>query len=394
MTFMPTRRAVIAGASAAMAFRSVAASAYASPSRHPGAAKASQLSRQLFGSRQAPALSLAVARTDRLVWAEALGRVDVEFGVAATPRHTFRLGSVSKVVTATAAARLVARGMLDLDAPISRWLQDLPELHRATTMRQLLTHRGGVRHYGPKDFDVNGPGGPMYMRTYPTDQDILALFINDPLVAPPGTRISYSSYGYTLASMVMQAVTGKEFRQLIHEEIGTPFGLSTLVDDDPWMIQPLRARGYLNAQDLQLLSGSVPKGAWPKLTDGLANIPLSNPAYCWAGAGFLMSPSDTARFGAAVLEGAGTKITAEERKLLFTPMTERTPQMPPLGLGWRLSPDPKGRPRYHHEGATPGGRYALTVYPEQGLSIAIAGNVMNMMLNVGKISSDLADLFA
>ncbi len=57
---------------------------------------------------------------------------------------------------------------------------------------------GGVRHYIPRDFDITRPGGAVYMRRYRTNQDVLDLFINDPLVAPPGTRVSYSSYGFTL----------------------------------------------------------------------------------------------------------------------------------------------------------------------------------------------------
>jgi CubicO group peptidase (beta-lactamase class C family) len=123
-------------------------------------------------------------------------------------------------------------------------------------------------------------------------------------------------------------------------------------------------------------------------------MPFSNPAYCWAGAGFTMTPADTARFGAAMLDGPGSRISAAERSLLFTPMTEKTPQSPPLGLGWRIDTDGNGRLRWHHAGATPGGRYSLVVYPELDLAIAMAGNVMAMPLDVGKASSDLADIFA
>src|SRR5688572_17832114 len=147
---------------------------------------------------QAPALSLAVARPEGVVWSAAYGMANLEFDVPATTAHSFRLGSVSKVVTTTAAAKLVTRGELDLDAPIASYLPDLPEPHRATTMRQLLTHRGGVRHYYSKDYDLEGPGGPNYLRTYASNADVLALFIDDPLVAPPGERVSYTSYGYTL----------------------------------------------------------------------------------------------------------------------------------------------------------------------------------------------------
>jgi CubicO group peptidase (beta-lactamase class C family) len=142
---------------------------------------------------------------------------------------------------------------------------------------------------------------------------------------------------------------------------------------------------------LRILYAGLPELARPRLTSGVANMPMSNPAYSWAGAGFLMTPSDTARFGAALLPGSASRITEAERSLLFTQITEKTAQSQPLGRGWRIDADSKSRLRWRHEGATPGGRCALTVYPELDLSIALAGNVMSMPLDVGNAAADLAD---
>src|SRR5436190_21979719 len=113
------------------------------------ASRADKLARSLGseGPSQTPAVSMAVARADGVAWSGAYGKADLEFDVPATIGHSFRLGSVSKVITTTAAARLAVRGELDLDAPISQYLHDLPEHHRATTTKQLLTHQGGIRHY-------------------------------------------------------------------------------------------------------------------------------------------------------------------------------------------------------------------------------------------------------
>ena len=234
---------------------------------------------------------------------QGIRKSNLKFDVPAAPEHTFRLGSISKALTATAAARLVSRGVLDLDAPISTWLAHLPQPHRATTLRQLLTHRGGIRHYLPKDADVWAPGGQIYQRYYPSSREVLALFIDDPLIAVPGTRASYSSFGYTLASLAMEAAAKSEFRKLIEAEIGAHFGLASLADDDPLAIRPLRAAGYAHSFDLGVLIPAVAKTI--KLEGDLGNMPQSNPAFCWAGAGFLMTPSDTARFGAALLDSPG-----------------------------------------------------------------------------------------
>ena len=354
---------------------------------------ASRIGRELLAAGPA-AVSLAVARGSGVVWSEALGKVDLEFDVAATPGHAFRLGSVSKAVTATTAARLVSRGLLDLDAPIAYWLPDLPAHHRATTTRQLLTHRGGIRHYAPKDLDFKGPGGPITQRAYANREEILALFIDDPLVEPPGTQVSYSSFGYTLASFVMEAAAGTDFVRLVKDEIALPFGLPSLAADDVLAIVPMRARGYFTAAEFEFILSKKPGATPPQLDGGFANMTLSNPAFCWAGAGLLMSAPDLACFGAAHLEGPQARVSARERTLLFTPLIEASDNSPPLGLGWRVDHDAKGRLRWHHAGATPGGRASLVVYPELDLSIALASNVMTMPGDVLSPSAELADIFA
>lgn len=347
----------------------------------------------LHAAQPVPALALAVANEDGPVWSTARGMADLELEVPARADHLFRIGSVSKVVTTTAAARLVSRGLVELDTPISYWLPDLPPHHRATTLRQLFTHRGGVRHYLPKDLDPAQPGGAIFTRPSWTNEAILAAFIEDPLVAPIGERVSYSSWGYSLASLVMEAAAGQPFLELIDSEIARPFALPTLVPDEPAKIIPDRIRGYVGEQERRMLRAQFPGAGWPDAVDGWAHALPLNPAYCWAGAGFLMSVPDMARFGALHLEKVAL-VTSDERALLFTPLTEESENSPPLGLGWRVDADGKGRLRWHHAGATPGGRAALVVYPEQSLSIALASNCMTVPGDVLTPASELADLFA
>jgi CubicO group peptidase (beta-lactamase class C family) len=346
-----------------------------------------------FAAHDAPAMAFAVARGDGLAWSSALGTANVELAVPASPDHRFRLGSVSKVVTTVAGARLVTRGLIELDTPIAYWLPDLPEHHRKTTLRQLFTHTGGVRHYGPTDMNPNAAGGSIIQRHYPDAQSILALFIDDPLVAEPGTAVKYSSFGYSLASLVMEAAVGQPFLAIIDDEIAGPFALSSLCADDVLAIVPDRVAGYYTARELEFLASKMP-GTVPAGTRGaFVNMGRSNPAFCWAGAGLLATMPDLARFGAALLDGPKRNITAEQRALLFTPLTERTPAQPPLGLGWRIDVDERGRPRRHHAGTTPGGRCGLALYPEQSLSIALASNTMMTPGDVLEAAGELADMF-
>lgn len=394
MATSATRRHVLKGAAGAtVALPSTLHAGSAQRVNNPVAAKAAQVMDRAFHTKPAPALSIAVAGADGLLWADAAGQADLELGTAATTAHRFPLGSVSKVFTAVIAAKLATRGTLDLDTAISRWMPDLPEQHRRTTLRQLLTHRAGIRHYDKAEPDVGSPGGAIYMRLYPTDADVLGLFIDDPLVAEPGAEVRYSSYGYTLASMVMAAAAERPFLDLVEQEVARPFGLSSLTPDDPWLVTEARAGRYMNDLDIKMLFASVPDAARPRLTNGWSNMPFGNPAYCWAGAGLVMTPSDTARFGAAMLASAGSPLTPEQHALLFTPVTAATKNSPPLGLGWRIDTDENGRRRWHHAGATPGGCNLLAVYPDQGLSVALAGNVMTMKLNVLQTAAEIIDAF-
>src|SRR5688572_40301 len=302
----------------------------------------------VFNSGPIAALSIAVMRGDELIWAEAFGLADVELNVSASTRHRFRLGSVSKIITATLAADLATRGVVDLDAPIARYMPDLPEQHRATTLRQLLTHRGGIRHYQPKDDSLEAPG-PIDRRSYMDNAEILAVFINDPLIAKPGETITYSTFGYTLISIVLESAAKLPFLDLLQRDIAAPLGLASLGGDAPSSVVPNRVRGYH--------PGDKANWANPPVAGPYANAPPANPIYKWAGGGLLATPTDVARFGAAHL--APGKLPKATLDALFTVQTAATPRSPPLGLGWRIDEDAAKRLRWHHAGAQQGARASL-----------------------------------
>jgi CubicO group peptidase (beta-lactamase class C family) len=302
----------------------------------------------------------------------------LEHGVAATPSHRFRVGSGAKPVTATLAAIMADAGVVDLDSGIGRYLPALPESHRATTLRQLLTHRGGIRHYSAGDSDRAAAGGAIDSRTYFNNTDILEIFINDPLVAPPGTKMMYSTFGYTLASIVLEHAAGAPFLDLLHQKIAVPLGLASLGADAPRRVIPGRVRGYGRASEVREIPAV--HGMW-------ANAPTNNPAYKWAGGGLVMMPSDFARFGAAHVQPG-----VLSRRVLDNLFTVQDPDSsPPLGLGWRINRDRKGRLRWHHAGGQEGARSSLVVYPDQRLSIAFASNATGTPADVLSPSELLAD---
>src|SRR5258705_10769692 len=102
-----------------------------------------------------PGFALAVAVDGRIVWSEAFGYADLEAQRPATAATQFRIGSVSKPLTATAIAQLFETGKLDLDAPVQRYVPTFPEKGAPITTRLVGGHLAGLRHYQGDEFTLN-----------------------------------------------------------------------------------------------------------------------------------------------------------------------------------------------------------------------------------------------
>jgi serine beta-lactamase-like protein LACTB, mitochondrial len=355
-----TRRAMLAAAGLALA---APAAGFAQPRSRPGGANAAlaelaRLNRELG----IPAVSAAVARPGRLVWAQASGLANLEQKRPASPDDRYRMGSTSKIVTAAIAMRLAERGVVSLDAPIGRYRPTLPEHHRATTLRQLLAHLGGVRHYGMRE--MSWPS--IDLRNYRTTEDMLAIFVNDPLLKPPGESYNYSTFGFTLASAVLESASGKGFPDLIQEEVSRPLSLR-IEAEIPMNLQADRVSPYAPP-------GSRYTAMEPRVVGKVLNAPPVNPTYKWAGGGMIGRAADLALFGVAHLSPG--YLRAESLREMMTPLAARDGRVPvPVGVAWRVDEDRQGRRRWHHAGAIDGGRAQLVVYPDAGMAVALMSNL-------------------
>ena len=147
------------------------------------------------------------------MWRHGDGNADVATATPATPRTLFRIGSVSKLLTATLLMRLSQEGRIDLDAPVGRYV-DVPRPLADVTIRQLAGHLGGVRHYRGAEF--------FSTRHYDRLTDAIELFAHDSLVAPAGTRYSYSSYGFNLIGAAIERRLGVPFPVAMREHVLRP----------------------------------------------------------------------------------------------------------------------------------------------------------------------------
>ncbi len=314
-----------------------------------------------------PGLAVAVGQNGKVIWQENFGHSDLETRVAVTADTCFRLGSVSKVVTIGALARLVDRGELDLDAPIQKYVPSVPSSLSTITTRQLAGHLAGIRHYAPKDFIEPE------CQNFKTVTESLAKFINDPVVNAPGEKYSYSTYGYVLLSAVMESATKRDFLKLLEEEVFRPLEMKRSGPDFIRQIIPSRTRYYERTEGEILLA------------------PFSDTSYKWAGGGLIATTGDLIRFGFAHLQDG--YLSEATRSLLFTSQKTKTGEETGTGLGWRIGKDAFDRRIYHHGGSQSGCRAMIMMYPDQNLVVSILSNLSGEPPGIDRTAQIVANSF-
>lgn len=303
-----------------------------------------------LAGRGIPGLSVAVAVGGEIVWSEGFGYADLEQRVPVGPSTRFRIGSVSKPLTAAAMALLYEQGRLDLDAPVRKYVPSFPEKAHVITTRHLAGHLAGIRHYRGDEF--------LLAKRYNTVLEGLTIFQDDPLVHPPGTKFGYSSYGWNLISAVIEGAAGQEFLGYMNERIFRPLGMRETVADQNEKIIGHRARFYSRGSDKRLRNG-----------------PYVDNSHKWAGGGFLSTAEDLVRFGSAHLRGAFLKPATLE--MLFTTQRTASGEETGYGLGWGVGKDSKGRRLVQHGGGSVGGTSMLMLYPESKVVVAVLSNLTN-----------------
>lgn len=317
----------------------------------------------------APGMSVGVVKDGRLVWASADGLADVEHEVPAKPSTVYRVGSISKTITAVAVMQLVESGRVDLDDTLQKWIPYYP-VNRSSviTVRQVLAHTSGIRHYHYELGEKEGRP-PQYFPSLEAAHNIYGV-AEEPLLFTPGTEFSYSSYASRLLGEVVERASGITWEAYIREHIFDPAGMKDSRVDHPLEIVPNRARGYRRAgigNPREGLQQPWPRGA------GLINAPFVDFSYKSPAAAVLSTVIDLARYDIALNEGKLLK--PETLKQMYTPYTFPDGSQAPYGLHWRVRIDEKGRKWVSHGGGATGQRAFLLRYPEGKLAVAILTNV-------------------
>ena len=174
-------------------------------------------------SRHLPGIAIGVVADQELVWAKGFGHADVANKVAMTPQTKFRMASHSKLFTATAIMQLRERGLLRLDDPVSKYLpwfavtlaeEDDPPI----TIEELLTHSSGL----PRE-----AGAHWTTFEFPTSEQLRKLMAERRAPYSPEVRWKYSNLAYSIAGMVVEAVSGKPWADYVQQHIYQPLGMTS-----------------------------------------------------------------------------------------------------------------------------------------------------------------------
>ena len=194
-----------------------------------------------MSANSVPGIGVAVVLEGEPAWSAGFGIADLENFAPATSSTLFRLGSISKPITAVAVLQLWERGKLDLDVPAQKYCPAFPQKEWPITARELLGHLGGIRHYNS---DGKGDIPEDSARHFASMEESLQIFAADPLVSKPGTKFNYSTYGYTLLGCVLEGATSQKYVDFVRENVFKPARMEHTQADDFFAVIPHRTRWY------------------------------------------------------------------------------------------------------------------------------------------------------
>ena len=311
-----------------------------------------------------PGLAVAIAYGQGKVWCKGYGYANLKNRVPVdADDHLFRIGSISKSVTAAALARLEERGEINLDTTISAYYQACPADKSMITLRQLGGHLAGIRHYRGVEFFSNIP--------YKNVFDPLEVFIHDTLLCKPGDEFNYSSYGWTLISAVMENAKQVPFTSILKHEVNQPLNLTDLKPD-------------------QKDSTSYKRVTFYEFQDGahIPSVEVDN-SNKWAGGGLLCSAQDIARFGFALTSpGYLKQKTIDE---FSSSQSTSYGRLTNYGIGFNNKRDESGRRWIGHSGGSTGGTSMMLIYPKQDVVVVTLVNMGNAQMD--DLAWKIADLF-
>ena len=292
-----------------------------------------------------PGAAVLLARDGKVLFKKAYGTADASRKTPLQPDMSFRIGSITKQFTAAAVMKLVEEGKIDVGAPVSRYLDGLPDAWKAITVEQLLTHSSGLHNYTDVDAFWEDPA-----RRYRPAELLDAFICKLPLDFIPGTQYRYSNTGYILLGMLIEKVSGKDYPTFLQERLLTPLGLKhTCYDSDEKPVAGLPV-GYIK--------GLRPASFWSVTTK-------------YSAGGLVSTVDDLARWTQALHEGRVLKPESLQRMLTPALLADGVARDYGYGLAFRTV---EGHRLIGHDGQVRGFSSLVEADPKTGCVAVILAN--------------------
>src|SRR6202140_3713374 len=320
---------------------------------------------KFMASTHVPGVSVAVVENGEYEWGSGFGFADAENNAPASEHTLFRLASISKSLTATAAMQLWERGQLDLDVPVQKYCPAFPQKPWPITTRQAMGHLAGIRHYKSGSQDDPEVGNTKHFEN--PIQAGLDFFKNDALLSEPAKQFHYSTQGYTLVGCVIEGASGAKYVDFMRQNIFAPAGMDQTQVDDRFAIIPYRTRFYQKTE-----SGKV------------QNADFLDSSYKIPGGGWLSSAEDMARFEVAILNDK--LVRRATRDLMWTALKPSDGSKDEYGLGWGNGNE-DGIASVGHTGGQQGTSTAFSIAPAQRAGVVVLTNMEGA--DAGKLAQEI-----
>lgn len=310
-------------------------------------------------------LSAGVWRDGKVSWAASAGLCDRAAQTPCTDQTLMRIASITKPMTAVAVLQLHERGLLDLDAPLATIVPSYPgEVASKITTRQLLWHTAGIGGYGSaKESET--------VEEFATLADAARVFQHRKLLFEPGTGYQYTTYGYVVLGLVIEAVSGRSYEAYLREHVWKPAAMHDTGVEHFGRTHPNQSKLYTRTK-----KGRIKEGAANNLSN---RIP---------GGGVYSTVADMLRFGQGVLDG--TLISADTLALMLTtPDVERGTNNP-YGMGWFIyQRGTDAGSVIGHSGEQTGAAGQLMLVPEKNLVVIVLSNTSHAWQQAIELSVQL-----
>jgi CubicO group peptidase (beta-lactamase class C family) len=299
--------------------------------------------------------SVLVVHADRVLLRAGIGLADRELGVPNSPELTYRIGSVTKPITASGVLHAVERGRIELDDSVCDYIRNCPRWD-PVKVRHLLNHTSGI-----PDLFGSLPAAPV-LRTTTVIDSVVSSLGSVTLKTEPGTVYSYSNFNYMLAGYVLEEATGSDWDSYLRENVLEPAGATRTRYDNVWEVVEGRVHGY------EEIDGRV--------------RPIDYHDHAAYAAGGLHSTIDDLRAWHEAFRGGEIVSMAAVSESV-------DPGLGSYGLGWQVI-EVLGRELQNHTGGIGGFSSHLAWYPVEELLIILLSNVEDVPVKA--LACDVARL--